>query len=168
MQKHLLLFFGFLLSYSLVAQSSDDLWGDIRERMVFDHVLDHPSVQYELEKYTDNQYVINRLAKNGQRYLFYTVSESINRNLPVELALLPFIESQFDPYAQSSTGASGIWQFILSTAREQKLKKNWWYDGRRDIVASTGAAYDYLTKLHSKYDDWLLAIAAYNLSLIHI
>ena len=162
MQKHLLLFFGFLLSYSLVAQSSDDLWGDIRERMVFDHVLDHPSVQYELEKYTDNQYVINRLAKNGQRYLFYTVSESINRNLPVELALLPFIESQFDPYAQSSTGASGIWQFILSTAREQKLKKNWWYDGRRDIVASTGAAYDYLTKLHSKYDDWLLAIAAYN------
>ena len=88
MQKHLLLFFGFLLSYSLVAQSSDDLWGDIRERMVFDHVLDHPSVQYELEKYTDNQYVINRLAKNGQRYLFYTVSESINRNLPVELCLL--------------------------------------------------------------------------------
>ena len=162
MKKFSLLLIGLLFSYSLFTQSTKDLWGEIRERMIFDHALDHPSVIYELEKYNDNQYVINRLAKNGQRYLYYTVSESIKRDLPVELALLPFIESQFDPYAQSSTGASGIWQFILSTAREQKLKKNWWYDGRRDIVASTGAAYDYLTKLHSKYDDWLLAIAAYN------
>ena len=162
MNKFYLLFIGSLLSFTLFSQTSNDLWGEIRDRMVFDHALDHPSVIYELEKYNDNQYVINRLAKNGQRYLFYTVSEAIKRNLPVELALLPFIESQFEPYAQSPTGASGIWQFILSTAREQKLKKNWWYDGRRDIVASTDAAYNYLTKLHSKYDDWLLAIAAYN------
>ena len=123
MNKYLLLFFTSLLSFSLLSQSSSDLWGEIRNRMVFDHELNHPSVIYELEKYNDNQYVINRLAKNGQRYLYYTVTESIERNLPVELALLPFIESQFDPYAQSSTGASGIWQFILSTAREQNLKK---------------------------------------------
>ena len=162
MKKFSLLLIGLLLSYSLLTQSTKDLWGEIRERMVFDHALDHPSVIYELEKYNDNQYVINRLAKNGQRYLYYTVSESIKRDLPVELALLPFVESQFEPFAQSPTGASGIWQFILSTAREQKLKKNWWYDGRRDIVASTGAAYNYLTELHSKYDNWLLAIAAYN------
>ena len=181
MRFNLLLLFS--ISFYSFSDPSADLWNEIREKMVFDYPLDHPSVEYELEKYTDNQYVINRLAKNGQRYLFYTVNESIKRNLPVELALLPFIESQFDPYAQSATGASGIWQFILSTAREQKLKKNWWYDGRRDIVASTGAAYDYLIKLHSKYDNWLLAIAAYNagpnriskeirknkeLSLIHI
>ena len=162
MNKYLFLCFGFLLSFVSLTQSSNDLWGEIRDRMAFDHALEQPSVIYELEKYNDNQYVINRLAKNGQRYLYYTVTESIKRNLPVELALLPFIESQFDPYAQSSTGASGIWQFILSTAREQKLKKNWWYDGRRDIVASTDAAFNYLTKLHNKYDDWLLAIAAYN------
>ena len=147
MNKYLLLFLGSLLSFSLLSQSSKDLWGEIRDRMVFNHELNQPSVKYELEKYNDNQYVINRLAKNGQRYLYYTVTESIERDLPVELALLPFIESQFDPYAQSSTGASGIWQFILSTAREQKLKKNWWYDGRRDIVASTDEAYNYLTKL---------------------
>ena len=159
--KTLILFLCLFCS-SFFSQSQKDLWGDIRERMSFSYSLDHPSVEYELEKYNDNQYVINRLAKNGQRYLYYTVNESIKRDLPVELALLPFIESQFDPYAQSATGASGIWQFILSTAREQKLKKNWWYDGRRDIVASTDAAYDYLIKLHSKYDDWLLAIAGYN------
>ena len=61
------------------------------------------------------------------------VDETLKRDMPVELALLPFVESQFDPYAQSPAGASGIWQFILSTAREQGLKRNWWYDGRRDI-----------------------------------
>ena len=82
--------------------------------------------------------------------------------MPVELSLIPFVESQFDPYAQSSTGASGIWQFIPSTARENGLKKNWWYDGRRDILASTEAAYTFLTSLYEKYDDWLIAIAAYN------
>ena len=156
MKKFSLLLIGLLLSYSLLTQSTKDLWGEIRERMVFDHALDHPSVIYELEKYNDNQYVINRLAKNGQRYLYYTVSESIKRDLPVELALLPFIESQFDPYAQSSTGASGIWQFILSTAREQKLV----VDGRR-YRRFNGAAY-VANKTTFKYDDWLLAIAAYN------
>ena len=108
MNKYLLFFLGSLLSFSLLSQSSKDLWGEIRDRMVFNHELNQPSVKYELEKYNDNQYVINRLAKNGQRYLYYTVTESIERDLPVELALLPFIESQFDPYAQSSTGASGI------------------------------------------------------------
>ena len=75
MNKFYLLFIGSLLSFTLSSQSSNDLWGEIRDRMVFDHALDHPSVIYELEKYNDNQYVINRLAKNGQRYLFYTVSE---------------------------------------------------------------------------------------------
>ena len=75
MNKFYLIFIGSLLSFTLSSQSSNDLWGEIRDRMVFDHALDHPSVIYELEKYNDNQYVINRLAKNGQRYLFYTVSE---------------------------------------------------------------------------------------------
>ena len=103
MRFNLLLLFS--ISFYSFSDPSADLWNEIREKMVFDYPLDHPSVEYELEKYTDNQYVINRLAKNGQRYLFYTVNESIKRNLPVELALLPFIESQFDPYAQSATGA---------------------------------------------------------------
>ena len=159
--KTLILFLCLFCS-SFFSQSQRDLWGDIRERMSFSYSLDHPSVEYELEKYNDNQYVINRLAKNGQRYLYYTVNESIKRDLPVELALLPFIESQFDPYAQSSTGASGIWQFIPSTALENGLKKNWWYDARRDIVASTNAAYNFLIKLNEEHDDWLIAIAAYN------
>lgn len=158
--KYLIIFF--IFSSSLLTDPNLDLWDEIRSRMIFNHYLDHSSVNYELEKYNDNQYVINRLAKNGQRYLYYTVNQTLINNLPVELSLIPFIESQFEPYAQSATGASGIWQFILSTAREQNLKKNWWYDGRRDIVASTSAAYDYLLKLHKKYDDWLLAIAAYN------
>ena len=90
------------------------------------------------------------------------VDETLKRDMPVELALLPFIESQFDPYAQSPAGASGIWQFILSTAREQGLKRNWWYDGRRDIIASTNSALNYLDSMYQKTNDWLLTIASFN------
>ena len=90
------------------------------------------------------------------------VDETLKRDMPVELALLPFVESQFDPYAQSPAGASGIWQFILSTAREQGLKRNWWYDGRRDIIASTNSALNYLDSMYKKTNDWMLAIASFN------
>ena len=83
--------------------------------------------------------------------------------MPVELALLPFVESEFDPYAKSVDGATGIWQFMPATGKEWGLKSNWWYDGKKDVLASTEAAFQFLTYLNEKFDgDWLLAMAAYN------
>ena len=157
----LLLFFS-MNSISQNGRNGPSLWEEIRTNSKLDYDNTKPQIIEALKKYDSHQYLINRLSKNGQRYLFYTVSEALKRDLPVELSLIPFVESQFDPYAQSSTGASGIWQFIPSTALENGLKKNWWYDARRDIVASTNAAYNFLIKLNEEHDDWLIAIAAYN------
>jgi membrane-bound lytic murein transglycosylase D len=160
------IFFIFLILLSNIASTQkgkdSNLWNEIREnsRLPYDSL--HPKIQKASLKYDSHQYLINRLTKNGQRYLFYTFTKALERNLPVELSLIPFIESQFNPYAQSANGASGIWQFIASTGRENGLKKNWWYDARRDIVASTDAAYNFLEKLYSEHNDWLIAIAAYN------
>ena len=158
----LFLFFVSNLSISQIEKSTSSLWDEIRQRSELPYDASRSEIQKSTLRYDSNQYVVNRLSKNGQRYLYYTYLKALERNLPVELSLIPFVESQFDPYAQSSTGASGIWQFIASTGRENGLKKNWWYDARRDIVASTDAAYNFLEKLYAEHNDWLLAIAAYN------
>ena len=142
--------------------SQEDLWDVIRENSNFQYSADRSEIQKALKIYQNNQYLVDRLSKNGQRYLYHMVDETLKRDMPVELALLPFVESQFDPYAQSPAGASGIWQFILSTAREQGLKRNWWYDGRRDIIASTNSALNYLDSMYKKTNDWMLAIASFN------
>ena len=106
---------------------------------------------------------VERTFDRAAPYLHYIVHEVEKRGLPLELALLPVIESAFQPYAYSRASASGLWQFIASTGSRFSLKQDWWYDGRRDIVAATGAALDYLTYLHDMFDgDWLHAIAAYN------
>ena len=148
--------------YGQNVRATESLWDLIRSNSNLKYDSERIEIIKASDKYNSNQYLINRLSKNGQRYLYYTVKEGLRKNLPVELSLIPFVESQFDPYARSATGASGIWQFIPSTARENGLKKNWWYDGRRDIVASTEAAYGFLSKLYERYGDWLIAIAAYN------
>ena len=108
----------------------------------------------------DNQHAVNRISKSGQRYLYHTVNRAEQLGLPMELALLPFVESEFDPYAQSIYGATGIWQFLPATGKEWGLKSNWWYDGKRDVIASTEAAYMFLLSLNKRFDgDWLLTIA---------
>ena len=115
------------------------------------------------ERLYSNQTAVNRISKSGQRYLFHTLTRAQELELPVELALLPFVESEFDPYAKSVDGATGIWQFMPATGKEWGLKSNWWYDGKKDVLASTEAALQFLTYLNEKFDgDWLLAIAAYN------
>lgn len=124
---------------------------------------DHERIDSYLEWYARHPHYMDRVIERGQRYLHYIVSELEAHDLPLELALLPIVESAFDPFAYSHGRASGIWQFVPATGRHYGLKQNWWYDGRRDVVASTDAAIRYLTRLNGLFDgDWLLALAAYN------
>ncbi len=106
---------------------------------------------------------LQRAFGRADLYLYHIVTQLEARGMPLELALLPVVESAFEPYAYSRARASGLWQFIPDTGSRFGLKQDWWYDGRRDIVESTRAALDYLQALHDEFNgDWLLAIAAYN------
>jgi membrane-bound lytic murein transglycosylase D len=102
------------------------------------------------------------MSERSQRYLYYITQEVERRGMPSEIALLPVIESAFNPGAYSVGRASGIWQFIPSTGKNFGMQQNWWYDGRRDIISATNGALDYLQKLHDQFGDWELALAAYN------
>ena len=117
----------------------------------------------ELRWYKKHPDYLNRVFTRAQRYLPYIVAELERRDMPLELALLPIVESAYDPFAYSHGRAAGLWQMIPGTARRFGIEQNWWYDGRRDIVDSTRAALDYLEYLHDLNDgDWLNAIASYN------
>ena len=141
-----------------------DIWERIRLELTLsipdDQIASTSSYRERLYK---NQTAVNRISKSGQRYLYHTLTRAEELGLPVELALLPFVESEFDPFAKSFAGATGIWQFMPATGRAYGLKSNWWYDGKKDVLASTEAALEYLTYLHDRFEgDWLLAMAAYN------
>jgi len=140
--------------------------GDLFERIRKGYSIadvDHPSVDLELRWFVNHPDYLDRTFKRGERYLHHIVAEIEARNMPLELALLPVVESAFNPVAYSRARASGLWQFVSDTGRRYGLKQNWYYDGRRDVVASTNAALDYLQFLADEFDgDWLLAIAAYN------
>lgn len=123
----------------------------------------HPRIDAEFDWYARHPEYIARVSQRAERYVYYVAEEVRRRGLPMELALLPIVESAFDPFAYSHGRASGMWQFIPGTAKEFELKSNWWYDGRRDVIESTDAALSYLEQLNQAFDgDWLLALAAYN------
>jgi membrane-bound lytic murein transglycosylase D len=125
--------------------------------------IDHKRIEQERNWYLKHPTYLKRVQKRAEPYLFFIATETERRNLPAELALLPIVESAFQPFAYSHGRAAGLWQFIPSTARGFGLKQNWWYDGRRDVYASTQTALGYLDRLNKRFDgDWLLALAAYN------
>jgi membrane-bound lytic murein transglycosylase D len=121
------------------------------------------SVASELEWFASHPEYLDRVFNRSQKYLFHIAEALQERGMPSDLALLPVVESAFDPFAYSHGRASGLWQIIPGTGRRLGLKQNWWYDGRRDVIDSTRAALDYLEKLHDMFEgDWLLAVAGYN------
>lgn len=125
--------------------------------------VEHPSIDQQVRYFTGMPEYLDRSFERAERYLYFIVRELEARKMPLELAMLPVIESSYNPYAYSRARAAGIWQFIAPTAKRYDVRVNWWQDGRRDIVDSTRAALDYLSELHTMFDgDWLLAIAAYN------
>lgn len=139
------------------------LWQRVRAGYGMDWKRDEPRVEAELNRFKNNPRYLSDASRQAERYLHYVVDALAERDMPMELALLPFIESAYDPFAYSHGRAAGMWQFIPGTATHFGLKQNWWYDGRRDVVASTEAALDYLESLHRLFDgDWFLALAAYN------
>src|SRR6266853_2253277 len=150
-----------------LAGLAPDQYGDLFDRMRAGFKLedgtDRRAVAQQLRWYASNPEYLQRAFGRADLYLYQIVTELERRGMPLELALLPVVESAFEPYAYSRARASGLWQFIPGTGSRYGLKQDWWYDGRRDIVESTRAALDYLQRLHDEFDgDWLLAVAAYN------
>ncbi|HXF66944.1 MAG TPA: transglycosylase SLT domain-containing protein, partial [Burkholderiales bacterium] len=121
-----------------------------------------PLVQEWEQWYASRPDYVARMVERASRFLYHVVEEVERRGMPAEIALLPMIESAYNPRAYSRSHASGIWQFIPSTGKLYGLRQNFWYDGRRDVLAATGAALDYLQKLYGLFGSWDLALAAYN------
>lgn len=138
-----------------------DLWARVRQGFAMPE-LDNELVRKWEQYYAGKPDYVGRMTERGARYLFHIVEEVEKRGMPSELALLPFVESAFNPQAVSSARASGMWQFMPGTGRDFELRQNLFRDDRRSVLASTRAALDYLQQLHRMFDDWQLALAAYN------
>lgn len=139
----------------------DDLWQRIKNGYAMPESTS-PLTRNHEQWYSARPDYVKRMVERSQRYLFHVVEEVEKRGMPTEIALLPMIESAYNPNAYSTSHASGIWQFVPSTGKYFGLKQNWWFDNRRNITFATEAALTYLQKLHAMFGAWDLALAAYN------
>jgi membrane-bound lytic murein transglycosylase D len=137
------------------------VWDRVRRGFVL-APMDNDLVRDWENWYSSRPDYVARMVDRSSRFLFHILEEVEKRRMPTEVALLPMIESAYNPVAYSTAHASGIWQFIPSTGKDFGLRQNWWYDGRRDVIAATTAALDYLEKLYGMFGDWPLALASYN------
>ena len=144
-----------------LTHSAEDIWDRIRRGFTMPD-LDTPEVTQQQSFYLSHPAYLKRILERSKRYLYYVVDEIERRGMPTELALLPMVESAYNPLAYSHSHASGLWQFIPSTGRNYNLAQNSWVDERRDIIASTNAALDYLQTIYEMQGDWQLALASYN------
>ncbi|HBW82893.1 MAG TPA: lytic transglycosylase [Gammaproteobacteria bacterium] len=140
-----------------------NLWDRIRASLSLQSTYSHPRVNRETARYAGNQEYFDLISERAAPFLYWIVGEVERRAIPMEIALLPFVESAFSSNARSGEGAVGLWQFMPSTGRAFGLQQDWWYDARRDPRAATTAALEYLQTLNEEFDqDWLVALAAYN------
>ena len=140
---------------------TDNLWDRVRNGFAMSNLNDDLVLHYQLW-YQNRPGALRNMVERSRPYLFHIVEELEARGMPTELALLPMVESSFNPMAYSPAHASGLWQFIPATGKRFNLEQNWWQDERRDIVASTNAALDYLQTIYDMHGDWHLALASYN------
>lgn len=142
---------------------ADTVWYRVSNGLQFALDYHNEQIEEEIDWFRSNPRYVAEVTERATPFIYDIVQEVERRGLPLELALLPVIESAFNPMARSSQDAAGLWQFMAPTATSLGLKRDWWYDGRHDPVASTSAALDYLQALYTQFDeDWLLALAAYN------
>lgn len=157
------------MAEAVVPAATDDLWQRLRDGMQLDHSVNDPRVQKEIAFYARNQRLLNHIAQQASLYLYFVLDELEQRNMPLELALIPAMESTYNPLARSPGGAIGMWQFMPGTARVYGLHTDNNFDERRDVVESTRAALDYLTRLDRKLGGgWLNAVASYNTGELNI
>jgi membrane-bound lytic murein transglycosylase D len=152
---------GILVSAYTVPETSD-LWEQLRRDFQLPD-QDNKRIRTHRNWYIKHPHYMRRVTERARQYGWHIQQALKQRNMPAEIALLPIVESAYDPFAYSHGRAAGLWQFIPATGKRFGLKQDWWYDGRRDVIDSTAAALDYLQYLHKRFDgDWLLALAAYN------
>ncbi len=146
---------------SVDAAHVDDLWQRIKDGYAMPELNSQYTANHE-SWYASRPEYVRRMVERSQKYLYHIVQEVEKRGMPTEIALLPMVESAFNPQAYSRSRASGIWQFMPATGKDFGLKQTWWSDNRRDVTAATDAALSYLQKLHVMFGSWDLALAAYN------
>lgn len=144
------------------AKADNSLWLDVVNHFQLQQYSDNPLVNKQVQWFLSHPQLLEKILQNAKPYLFYVYQQTRQYGMPAEIALLPMIESGYNPYAYSHAGATGLWQMMPATASSLGLVIDWWYDGRRDVLMSTQAALGYIQSLYDHFHSWLLAMAAYD------